>query len=355
MAHARFERVGRRFGAIAALRDVDLAVGDGELLAVLGPSGCGKSTLLRCTAGLEELSEGEIHLAGRRIDRLPPHARDVAMVFQSYALYPHLSVRENVEFPLRMRREPAASRRTRAEEIAALLEIGELLDRRPAALSGGQRQRVALARALVRRPALFLLDEPLSNLDAKLRTHVRRSLRELHRRVGVTTLYVTHDQTEAMTLGDRIALLEGGRLRQVGAPQELWERPADTFVAGFVGSPPMNLLEAAVAHGALALGGQRLALPPAARAALGAAERVVVGVRAESFAPVAAEPRPALVAEIEPETCESLGGERLVRGRIGGAHALVRVFGGGELPVRVAAPAGAFHFFSAADGRRLAP
>jgi ABC-type sugar transport system ATPase subunit len=215
---------------------------------------------------------------------------------------------------------------------------------------------VALARALVRRPALFLLDEPLSNLDAKLRTHVRRSLRELHRSVGVTMLYVTHDQTEAMTLGDRIALLEGGRLRQVGAPQELWERPADTFVAGFVGSPPMNLLEGGFADGVLALGGQRLALPAAARAALaGADARVVVGVRAESFTPGAVRPESALVAELEPETCESLGGERVVRGRVGDRHAMVRLFGSGELPARVAAPIEAFHFFSASDGRRLGP
>jgi ABC-type sugar transport system ATPase subunit len=278
------------------------------------------------------------------------------MVFQSYALYPHMSVRENIEFPLRMRGEAAASRRGRAEEMAARLEIGELLDRRPAALSGGQRQRVALARALVRRPALFLLDEPLSNLDARLRTQVRRSLRELHRRIGVTTLYVTHDQTEAMTLGDRIALLEGGRLQQVATPDELWRRPANTFVASFVGSPAMNLLPARCDGGALWLGGQRVALPAELAAAARAGGGVVAGLRAEDFAPLAG-PAPAgsVVAELEPASCEWLGGERVVRARLGDAEVAVRLFGAGPLPARVAAPARALHLFSETSGRRLAP
>jgi ABC-type sugar transport system ATPase subunit len=355
MASARFTGVSRRFDGVAALADFSLEVADGELVAVLGPSGCGKSTLLRCTAGLETPSAGEIHLGGRRIDPLPPHERDVAMVFQSYALYPHLSVRENIEFPLRMRGVAGAERRRRAEETAAMVELGPFLDRRPAALSGGQRQRVALARALVRRPALFLLDEPLSNLDARLRTSVRRSIRELQRRVGVTTLYVTHDQTEAMTLGDRVVVLEAGRIRQVGTPAEIWERPSDTFVAGFVGAPPMNLLDADWDGGALALGGRRVALPPALAAALPAPGPLRVGIRAEAFAPAeGGGDGDALVAEVDPASCEMLGGERLVRARLGTGSVTVRLLGSGALPARVAAPVASLHLFGT-DGRRVAP
>jgi ABC-type sugar transport system ATPase subunit len=323
---------------------------------VLGPSGCGKSTLLRLTAGLEGLSGGTIALDGRRIDDLAPQARDVAMVFQSYALYPHMSVRGNVEFPLRMRGAPAAERRRRVEEVAELLELGPLLERRPAALSGGQRQRVALARALVREPKLFLLDEPLSNLDARLRASVRRYIRDVQRRLGVTTLYVTHDQSEAMTLGDRVVLMRAGRIQQVATPVELYERPVNTFVAGFVGTPPMNLVDAEYAAGELRIGDQRVAAPAALRARLEAAgRRVVVGFRPEAVAP--AEPPAAgrLVARPRPGSREILGSETLLEARLGDATVVARLPGVvREAPPLVAVPADALQLF-AENGARLEP
>jgi multiple sugar transport system ATP-binding protein len=342
MARARFVEAGKRYAEAVALDRFSLEVADGELVAVLGPSGCGKSTLLRLTAGLETLSEGTIHLDDRRIDELPPQVRDVAMVFQSYALYPHLTVRGNIEFPLRMRGTASGERRRRVEEVATLLEIETLLERRPAALSGGQRQRVALARALVRRPALFLLDEPLSNLDARLRTSVRRYIHDVQRRLVVTTLYVTHDQTEAMTLGDRVVVLERGRIQQVDTPARIYEQPANVFVAQFVGTPPMNVLPAVREGGALAVEGQRVPLPGAFAARAGG---VVVGVRPEAF-----------VAVVEPETRELLGAETLVRARVGTASVTVRLPGMAHaLPARVAAPVAALHVFAADGGARLGP
>jgi ABC-type sugar transport system ATPase subunit len=360
MARAVLSGVAKRFGAVRILDDFSLDVGDGELVTVLGPSGCGKSTLLRLIAGLEELDAGTIRLGERRIDALPARERDVAMVFQSYALYPHLTVRGNVEFPLRMRGVGRAERERQAAEVAAMLELSELLERRPAALSGGQRQRVALARALVRRPALFLLDEPLSNLDARLRGDVRRSIKDVQRRLGVTTLYVTHDQTEAMTLGDRVVVLDRGRIQQCGAPLAVYERPANAFVAGFVGTPPMNLLRATQADGAVTVGGQRVPLPDAARAALAAhGGDVLVGVRPEAFAvgvPAEAAVDAGLVARLDPASREALGGETLFRARIGGEDVAVRVFGNvADAPPRAVAPHDALHFFAAGDGRRLAP
>jgi len=354
MARATFSGVGKRFGDVLALGDFNLDVADGEMVAVLGPSGCGKSTLLRVTAGLDTLSEGTIALDGRRIDDLPPRARDVAMVFQSYALYPHMTVGGNIEFPLRMRGMGATERRRRAEEVAGLLEIGDLLRRRPAELSGGQRQRVALARALVRRPALFLLDEPLSNLDARLRASVRRYIRDVQRRLRVTSLYVTHDQTEAMTLGDRVVVLDRGRIQQADTPLAVYERPANTFVAGFVGTPPMNLLEAEHADGVLRVGDQRVPVPAGLPDGLPA--RVVVGVRPEAFAVAGEAPEGALVALPDPGTREILGSETLVRGRVGGADVTVKLAGlVREVPARVAAPATALHLFSADGGRRIGP
>jgi multiple sugar transport system ATP-binding protein len=234
--------VSRSYGAVEALRDVSLSVDDGCLLAIVGPSGCGKSTLLSIIAGLDAPTSGEVRIDGRAVNALSPRERDVAMVFQSYALYPHLTVRRNLAFPLQVagigRRETAA----RVAEVAGLLGIEALLDRRPAELSGGQRQRVALGRALVRRPRIFLLDEPLSNLDAALRTSVRAELKKLHERLGATFVYVTHDQAEAMTLADRIAVLRDGTVEQVGSPREIYDTPATTFVAGFFGAPRMNLV-----------------------------------------------------------------------------------------------------------------
>ncbi|HEV8066028.1 MAG TPA: ABC transporter ATP-binding protein, partial [Acidimicrobiales bacterium] len=239
--------IEKRFGATVALASVDLAAAPGEFLVLLGPSGCGKSTLLRIIAGLEEPSAGRVIVGGIDVTSVEPRDRDVAMVFQNYALYPHLSVQRNIEFPLRARRVPAAERQQQAKEAAGTLQLSELLGRKPSQLSGGQRQRVALARAIVRHPKAFLMDEPLSNLDARLRVEMRAELSELHRRTGTTVIYVTHDQVEAMTMGDRIAVMSNGVIRQLGRPQEVHDRPADTFVAGFVGSPPMNLLPGEIA------------------------------------------------------------------------------------------------------------
>jgi multiple sugar transport system ATP-binding protein len=225
-----------------AVDKVDLATEQGEYLVLLGPSGCGKTTLLRMIAGLEQPTDGEVRIGGDVVNGLPPRARRIAMVFQSYALYPHKTVRQNIEFPLKAEKIPADKRRERAAWAADLLGIAGLLDRRPRQLSGGERQRVALARALVREPSVFLLDEPLSNLDAKLRAVARDDLKDFHKEVGTTTIYVTHDQVEAMGMGDRIVVMLDGQVRQVGPPQAVYERPADTFVATFLGSPPMNLV-----------------------------------------------------------------------------------------------------------------
>jgi multiple sugar transport system ATP-binding protein len=225
-----------------AVDHVDLATEEGEYLVLLGPSGCGKTTLLRMIAGLEQPSDGEVRIGGDVVNGLPPRARRIAMVFQSYALYPHKTVRHNIEFPLKAERMPSDKRRKRAEWAAELLGLTRLLDRRPRQLSGGERQRVALARALVREPSVFLLDEPLSNLDARLRAVARDDLKDFHERVGTTTIYVTHDQVEAMGMGDRIVVMLDGQVRQIGRPQDVYERPADTFVATFLGSPPMNLV-----------------------------------------------------------------------------------------------------------------
>jgi multiple sugar transport system ATP-binding protein len=241
MAGVSFEAVTKRFGDVTAVDSFDLEIADREFLVLLGPSGCGKSTVLRMLAGLELLSSGRIELAGAAIDHVEPRDRDIAMVFQSYALYPHKTVAANIEFPLKARGVPKPDRAAAVADAAAMLGLSELLDRKPGQLSGGQRQRVALARAVVRRPAVFLMDEPLSNLDAKLRGDTRAELIALHQRLEATILYVTHDQVEAMTMATRVALMNQGKLQQVGPPQEVYDRPANTFVAGFLGTPPMNL------------------------------------------------------------------------------------------------------------------
>jgi ABC-type sugar transport system ATPase subunit len=243
MHQVRFEHIDKRFDdGRFALKDFHLAVSGGELLVLVGPSGSGKSTALRLLAGLEEPTHGEIYIGERRIDGVPPQQRNLAMVFQNYALYPHMSVAANLEFPLKMQRLPRSERRRRVVEVAELLGMGDLLQRKPAQLSGGQRQRVAMGRALVRKPQVFLMDEPLSNLDAKLRVAIRTEIADLQRRLGVTTIYVTHDQIEAMTLGQRVAVLDQGCLQQVDAPINLYRNPANTFVARFIGTPGMNIL-----------------------------------------------------------------------------------------------------------------
>ena len=243
MAGLALQHVEKTFGRTRVLHDVSLEAGDGEFVVLLGPSGCGKSTLLRIIAGLEPQTRGSVHIGGRCVDTLPPPDRDIAMVFQHYALYPHLTVRENLAFGLKMRREPKPVIEARIAETAALLEIHDLLGRKPRELSGGQQQRVAMGRAIVRKPTLFLFDEPLSNLDARLRASMRVELKKLHRRLGTTMVYVTHDQAEAMTLGHTIAVMNHGRIQQVGRPDRIYHEPGTPFVAGFIGNPPMNLFE----------------------------------------------------------------------------------------------------------------
>ena len=244
MASVTFENVWKRFGDVVATRDLNLEVKDKEFLVLVGPSGCGKSTALRMLAGLEEITEGKIYIGDRVVNDIPPKDRDIAMVFQSYALYPHMSVYDNMAFGLKLRKFPKEEIDERVEEAARILGIPNLLDRKPKALSGGQRQRVALGRAIVREPAVFLMDEPLSNLDAKLRVQTRSELIKLHRRLNTTFIYVTHDQVEAMTMGDRICVLKDGILQQVDTPQNLYDHPANVFVAGFIGSPSMNFFDA---------------------------------------------------------------------------------------------------------------
>ena len=269
-------------GDVTAVDDVSLDIGDGEFMVLVGPSGCGKSTLLRMIAGLEDVTEGQISIGGTDVTELAPRRRDIAMVFQSYALYPHMSVRKNIGYGLKVRRTPKDEARRRVDEVAELLGLEDLLERKPAQLSGGQRQRVAMGRAIVREPKAFLMDEPLSNLDAKLRVGMRTSLAQLHARLGVTTIYVTHDQTEAMTLGQRVAVMRDGHVLQVDTPQTLYSRPADLFVAGFIGTPAMNLVEARLDAGEVVFGSHRVPLDPARRPAARDG-RTVLGIRPEAF------------------------------------------------------------------------
>ncbi|KRD99984.1 sugar ABC transporter [Bosea sp. Root381] len=299
MASITLNHVAKHFGPKVAIADIDLKIEEGEFLVLLGPSGCGKSTLLRMLAGLETVTSGEIHVGGKRVDQLPPSARDMAFVFQSYALYPHMTVRRNIAFPLIMRQFKwwfhipvigglAKRRIERSPEVAELVEktaktlsLTEMLDRYPRTLSGGQRQRVALGRAMVRKPEVFLMDEPLSNLDAKLRSAMRAEITRLHGRVGGTFVYVTHDQVEAMTMGTRIALMRDGVIQQFGTPREIYTSPANTYVARFIGTPPMNLIEAHIEGDALRIGEALLPLParllPAARSVSG--NTLLLGIR----------------------------------------------------------------------------
>jgi multiple sugar transport system ATP-binding protein len=294
-------------GGVAAVDDVSLSIGDGEFIVLVGPSGCGKSTLLRLIAGLEEPSAGAISIAGADVTAQAPRRRDIAMVFQSYALYPHMSVRQNIGYGLKVRRTPKEEAKRRVEEVAALLGLEELLDRRPAQLSGGQRQRVAMGRAIVREPKAFLMDEPLSNLDAKLRVGMRASLAQLHARLGVTTVYVTHDQTEAMTLGQRVAVINEGRVLQCDTPQRLYDRPDNVFVAAFIGTPAMNLVEASLAGDEITFGGLRLRLD-ARRRPQGTEGKVIVGIRPEAFEENgSAQGTPTI--EVTPAVVEELGSE----------------------------------------------
>jgi multiple sugar transport system ATP-binding protein len=366
-------------GGVTAVDDVSLTIGSGEFLVLVGPSGCGKSTLLRMIAGLEEVTEGRIAIGERDVTDLPPRARDVAMVFQSYALYPHMTVRENLGYGLKVRKTPKHERAQRVDRAAHLLGLGELLDRRPAALSGGQRQRVAMGRAIVREPKAFLMDEPLSNLDAKLRVSMRAQLSALHARLGTTTIYVTHDQIEAMTLGQRVAVMREGRIQQVDSPQVLYARPANLFVAAFIGSPAMNLVEAEIGGGEVRFGGYAIPLPAAGGPPAG---RAIVGLRPEAFEDAAfADPSlPRLGVQVE--VVEELGADTHVlfsvdaprvdvtevREAAGDEDALIAVEGSlftarvdpgtaarPGAPLQLAVDPSRFHYFSPESGLRLEP
>ena len=284
MAEVRLEKVVKRYGKLEIVHGIDLAVAHNEFVVLVGPSGCGKSTTLRMIAGLEDISGGTIRIGDRVVNDLPPRSRNISMVFQSYALYPHMTVRENLGFGLKIAGQSEAEIDKRVGEAAEILGLGELMDRLPQHLSGGQRQRVAMGRAIVRHPDVFLFDEPLSNLDAKLRGQMRVEIKKLHQRVKTTVIYVTHDQVEAMTLADRIVIMRDGHVEQVGTPAEVFEHPVNVFVAGFIGSPPMNLVDAVVSGGKARLSdGVDVPLPADARVAEG--QQIVVGFRPDSFAP----------------------------------------------------------------------
>ncbi|HEU0245913.1 MAG TPA: sn-glycerol-3-phosphate ABC transporter ATP-binding protein UgpC [Gaiellaceae bacterium] len=316
MAAIELERVTKVFsGGVVAVDDVSLRVEDGEFMVLVGPSGCGKSTLLRAIAGLEDITSGAISIGGRDVTDLAPRHRDIAMVFQSYALYPHMSVRQNLGYGLKVRRAPRAAVKRRVDEVAKLLGLDDLLERKPAQLSGGQRQRVAMGRAIVREPQAFLMDEPLSNLDAKLRVGMRASLAQLHQALGVTAVYVTHDQVEAMTLGQRVAVMRDGRILQVDAPQHLYEQPRDLFVAGFIGSPAMNLVEATVDDGDVVFGEFRVPLADARRP-VARSGRVVLGIRPESFEDAAFAAADLPVVDVSVVVLEELGSDAHVFFRV---------------------------------------
>jgi len=309
MAGIVLERVTKTFpNGFAAVRDLSLTIEDGEFIVLVGASGCGKTTLLRLIAGLEEATAGRVTIDGKDVTDRPPRQRDVAMVFQSYALYPHMNVRQNLGYGLKVRRIPKKDAARRVEETAELLGLRDLLDRRPAQLSGGQRQRVAMGRAIVREPKAFLMDEPLSNLDAKLRVGMRASLSELHARLGVTTVYVTHDQVEAMTLGQRVAVMRDGRILQIDRPQKLYESPQDLFVAAFIGSPAMNLVDARIEGNEVIFGQFRVPLDPDRRPS-GQPKEVVLGIRPESFEDAAFAPSGLPTIEVSVAVLEELGAD----------------------------------------------
>ena len=322
MGRVEYDDVWKQFPTrdAPAVRGLTLDIADGEFLVLLGPSGCGKTTALRMLAGLEQLDRGDIRIDGKSVVGLEPKDRDVALVFQSYALYPHMSVRDNIQYPLKVRGHTPAERMSKVERAAKLLRIEHLLPRKPAQLSGGEQQRVALARAIVREPRVFLMDEPLSNLDAKLRTHTRTELKALQQQLGVTTIFVTHDQAEAMTMADRIAVLDAGELQQLGTPDTVYQRPANLFVAQFIGSPPMNILDAKRDGDALVVaGGWRIAAP---RRLDGGSAALKLGLRPEAIGLGLANGDGAQPAEVL--VSEPLGSEVIVNVKLGEALLKVR-------------------------------
>ncbi|RAH99300.1 glycerol-3-phosphate ABC transporter ATP-binding protein [Acuticoccus sediminis] len=347
MAEVSLRGMRKTYGRVVAVEGVDLEIAKGELIVLLGPSGCGKSTTLRMVAGLETISAGQLFIGGRDVTRLEPKDRDIAMVFQNYALYPHKTIRNNLAFGLKMRGTPPDEITRRVDAAAEMLDITHLLERKPGQLSGGQMQRVALGRALVRDPAIFLLDEPLSNLDAKLRARMREEIALLQRRIGKAMLYVTHDQTEAMTLADRIVIMRDGHVQQIGSPLAVYDRPANAFVAGFIGSPEMNLVAADIAGGRLVLG-EGVSLEAPAGAADGP---VTAGIRPEALTP-GGEGAPLRIRGIE-----QLGSQTLFIGELGGHR--IRVMTDrrddrsiGDTLTITARPA-AIHLFDRTSGERI--
>jgi sn-glycerol 3-phosphate transport system ATP-binding protein len=354
VATVSLKDVRKSYGGTEVIHGVSIDVADGEFVVIVGPSGCGKSTLLRMVAGLEAITGGTIEIGGRVVNDLEPRARDIAMVFQNYALYPHMSVFDNMAYGLRIAGVPKAELRARVEKTADMLELRPFLDRKPRQLSGGQRQRVAMGRALVRGPAAFLLDEPLSNLDAKLRVQMRLQIKDLQRTVGTTALYVTHDQVEAMTLADRLIVMNAGRAEQIDTPMRIYERPATTFVAGFIGSPAMNLLAATVRDGRVTLAGG-LEVPLAGP--LPPPGTVTLGVRPEHLAPAPPEAPGAIALAVR--AVETLGADAYVHGHVAGTADEIVVRLPGRAPPRpgdrlaVAIAPGSAHLFDRESGRRL--
>jgi sn-glycerol 3-phosphate transport system ATP-binding protein len=325
MASISLRNVIKRYGhgpkANQVIHGVNAEIHDGEFVVIVGPSGCGKSTLLRMVAGLEEISGGEIAIGERVVNNIEPAERDIAMVFQNYALYPHMTVFENMAYGLKIQKVPEAEIKTRVDKAAKILELGALLDRTPRQLSGGQRQRVAMGRAIVRKPQVFLFDEPLSNLDAKLRAHTRLEIQKLHRELGVTSLFVTHDQVEAMTLAQRMIVMNGGHMEQIGTPEEVYARPASTFVAGFIGSPPMNLLKGLAQGSNFSIGGIRVELPQAAPRD----GELILGLRPEHLDHWRPEQAGGSGWPFTVEVVEMLGAERLIYGRLGSEMFTLRI------------------------------
>jgi multiple sugar transport system ATP-binding protein len=348
MSGLSFRDVSKRFGSVSVIEGLNLDIHDHELMVLVGPSGCGKSTALRMIAGLEDVSAGTISIGGRVVNDLAPKDRDIAMVFQSYALYPHMTVRENLEFGLRMRKVPADERARRVAGAAEILGMSHLLERKPKDLSGGQRQRVAVGRAIVRQPAVFLFDEPLSNLDAKLRVQTRAEITKLQATLGTTSVYVTHDQVEAMTMGHRITVMRDGKIQQVGTPREVYEKPANAFVAQFIGTPPMNLIPATVTGDSLQASSFALPLTAKVRGRAIEGQRVIVGIRPEHLhhATNGNTPIRAAVDVVEP-----VGHETIVYASAGNEH-LVAIFAPSATPhagetIAMAVDVDAVHLFDA--------
>jgi sn-glycerol 3-phosphate transport system ATP-binding protein len=352
MAEVKIAGVRKSFGDVHVLHGIDTTIADGEFMVLLGPSGCGKSTLLRIIAGLELQTSGDVSIGGRVVNDVEPKDRNIAMVFQNYALYPHMSVYDNMAYGLRVRGMDKAEIETRVQKAAKILELAPLLQRKPRQLSGGQRQRVAMGRAIVRDPEVFLFDEPLSNLDAKLRVQMRIEIKRLHQRIKTTAVYVTHDQVEAMTLADRLIVMNAGNAEQIGSPLDVYARPASVFVASFIGSPAMNLLSARVSGGKALIGALSLPLPPGIAATEG--REIVWGVRPEHM-DVAAGTTAAGMLDVD--LVEALGADTLVHGRLGDATMTVRLPGstvvreGDRVPL--ALPPESIHVFDKATGKRL--